>query len=144
MYPCFLCLWDSRARQEHWVHKEWPIREEIHVGSKIFTNVPLVDRKKIVFPPLHIKLGLFKQFAKALYKEGSCFQYIITSFPSASKEKITAGVFEGPQIRKLVKDPNFILYANDVEANAWKSFATVVINFLVMGSRMMTVLWLKT
>ena len=28
-YPCFLCLWDSRARQKHWVQKEWPIRDKI-------------------------------------------------------------------------------------------------------------------
>ena len=33
-YPCFLCLWDSRARQKHWVQKEWPIRKEINVGDK--------------------------------------------------------------------------------------------------------------
>ena len=34
-YPCFLCLWDSRARQEHWAQKEWPIRKEMNVGDKI-------------------------------------------------------------------------------------------------------------
>ena len=38
-------------------------------------------------------------------------------------------MFDGPQIRKPDKDPNFILSMNDVEANAWKAFASVVINF---------------
>ena len=33
-YPCFLCLWDSRARQKHWMQKEWPIRKEINVRDK--------------------------------------------------------------------------------------------------------------
>ena len=28
----------------------------------------VVDRKKIIFPPLHIKLGLMKQFVKALHE----------------------------------------------------------------------------
>lgn len=26
-YPCFLCLWDSRAKHEHWSRSEWPLRE---------------------------------------------------------------------------------------------------------------------
>jgi len=25
-YPCFICEWDSRARDEHYVKKEWPLR----------------------------------------------------------------------------------------------------------------------
>ena len=66
-------------------------------------------------------------------KEGNCFQYIKAAFPSVSEEKIKAGIFDGPQIRKLIKDPNFILSMNDVDANAWKVFVSVVINFL--GSR---------
>ena len=33
MYPCFLRLWDSRARQKHWLQKEWPIRKEINAGD---------------------------------------------------------------------------------------------------------------
>ena len=39
-------------------------------------------------------------------------------------------MFDWPQIRKFIKDPNFILAMNDVEANAWKTFVSVVINFL--------------
>ncbi|GBP67189.1 hypothetical protein EVAR_42068_1 [Eumeta japonica] len=27
-YCCFLCLWDSRAKQHHYVRKEWPVRNE--------------------------------------------------------------------------------------------------------------------
>ena len=26
-YPCFLCMWDSRAKSEHWTRKEWPLRK---------------------------------------------------------------------------------------------------------------------
>ena len=25
-FPCFLCLWDSRAKNDHWRIKEWPER----------------------------------------------------------------------------------------------------------------------
>ena len=31
-YPCFLCLWDSRADDQHWQRKDWPVREELVVG----------------------------------------------------------------------------------------------------------------
>lgn len=36
----------------------------------------LVDLKRTLLPPIHIKLGLMKQFVKALLKEGECFNYL--------------------------------------------------------------------
>jgi len=60
-FPCFLCHWDSRARAEHWERKEWPKRDVMVVGEKNVIAEPLVDRSKIIFPPLHIKLVLMKQ-----------------------------------------------------------------------------------
>ena len=63
-----------------------------------------MPREKIIFPPLHIKLGLMKQYVKALSKEGDCFRYLCAAFPELSEEKLKAGVFDGPQIRKMIKD----------------------------------------
>ena len=80
-FPCFICLWDSRAREQHWRRKEWPVGEQMVPGEKNILAQPLVERVKIVFPPLHIKLGVVKQFAKALNKEGACFKYICGKFP---------------------------------------------------------------
>jgi len=129
-YPCFLCLWDSRDKTQHWVRKEWPRRENMDVGEKNIINDPLVPREKIIFPPLHIKLGLMKQFVKALDKNGSCFAYIGKTMPQLSNEKIKAGIFDGPQIRQLIKDPDFINSMNEIEQKAWNSFVSVVQNFL--------------
>lgn len=70
-YPCFLCLWDSRDKKNHWVKKEWPKRENMVVGQKNVINEASVQRENIILPPLHIKLGLMKQFVKALDKNGS-------------------------------------------------------------------------
>ena len=112
------------------MQKEWPIREEICVGDKNVSNVPLVDMKNIVFQPLPIKLGLFKQFIKALCKEGIYFQYTKASFPSVGGEKVETIVFDRPQSKKQIKDPTFISSMNDVEANAWKAFVSVVMKFL--------------
>ena len=42
---------------------------------------PIVNRDKIIFSPLHIKLGLMKQFVKALRFDGECFQHLLHTFP---------------------------------------------------------------
>ena len=68
-FPCFICLWDSRAREQHWRQKEWSVREQTVRGEKNIQAQPLVERSKIIFPPLHIKLGVMRQFVKALNKE---------------------------------------------------------------------------
>ena len=86
-YPCFLCLWDSRAKRDHWIKRKWPSREVFVLGEKNIKNVPLVNREKVLLPPLHIKLGLTKQFVKALDKEGECFKYLCTKFPRLTYEK---------------------------------------------------------
>lgn len=129
-FPCFLCMWDSRARDRHWSMKTWPVRGSLEAGMPNIVNEPIVSREKIVFPPLHIKLGLMKQFVTKLNREGECFQYLITSFPSLSFEKINAGIFDGPQIRTLLRDGNFVRKMNALEKEAWISFSDVVHNFL--------------
>ena len=39
-------------------------------------------------------------------------------------------VFDGPQIRKLIKVENFLLSMTEVEKDAWDAFAKVTQNFL--------------
>ncbi|XP_041355404.1 protein mono-ADP-ribosyltransferase PARP14-like [Gigantopelta aegis] len=85
--PVFLCMWDSRAREKHWVERNWPPRSDLKPGDPNFLHEPLVDRKKIIFPPLHIKPGLMKQFVKALPTQCNCFKYLILAFPGLTVEK---------------------------------------------------------
>ncbi len=59
----------------------------------------LVDPKEVLLPSLHIKLGLMKQFVKALDKTGDCFRYVNEVFPHLSEGKIKEGVFVGPNIK---------------------------------------------
>lgn len=129
-YPCHICMWDSRDREKHWIQKDWPIREVLTAGMPNIVHDPIVNRDKIVFPPLHIKLGLMKQFVKALNTNGKCFQYLIYAFPKLSYDKIKAGVFDGPQIRLLVRDKKFVEVMNNQEKVAWLSFVAVIQNFL--------------
>ena len=90
----------------------------------------MVYRSRIVFPPLHIKLGLMKQIVKALDKYGACFAYICNAFPGLSVEKKKAGIFDGLQIRILIKDYQFSLSMNDIEKNVWDSFVRLTNEFL--------------
>ena len=59
-----------------------------------------------------------------------CFEYICEVFPGVTIENLTNGIFDGPDIRKLVKDSNFITSMNELESKTWRSFAAVTKNFL--------------
>ena len=50
-----------------------------------------------------------------------------------SNEKLKAGIFDGPQIRKLIKDPNFQHSMNEIKLASWFSFVEVVQSFLGNG-----------
>src|SRR5678815_2436538 len=91
---------------------------------------PLVQRENIILPPLHIKLGLMKQFVKALDHDGECFRYICSTFPGLSDEKKKDGIFDGQQIRTLLRDAAFATTMTVLEARAWIAFLDVSQNFL--------------
>lgn len=129
-YPCFLCEWDSRDRQQHWVKKDWPQREHLTPGSKNVLHASLVDPEKILLPPLHIKLGLMKQYVKALDKNGNCFKYLCSKFPFLSEAKLKEGIFVGPQIRNLMQDEQFENTMTKREKEAWTAFKDVINKFL--------------
>ena len=61
----FLCLWNSRADEQHYMDKNWQARKDLTPGSHNVLNSSLIERSKILLPPLHVKLGLAKQFVKA-------------------------------------------------------------------------------
>ena len=106
---------------------------ELIPAKKSVSHHPLVDPKKVILPPLHIKLCLIKNFVKAMVKynkEGEGFQYIKSKFPQISDAKIKEGVFIGPQIRELIKDPFFEETLNTLEKAAWNAFKSVTQNFL--------------
>ncbi|XP_043287550.1 uncharacterized protein [Venturia canescens] len=128
--PCFLCLWDSRDRKKHYVQKGWPTRTNFDLVRNNIIRTSLIDPSKYLLPPLHIKLGLIKQYVKALDKDGDCFQYMGEKLPAMSNAKLKEGIFDGPQIRSLFGDENFIKKMNDTEKAAWQIFKKVSQNFL--------------
>jgi len=106
-YCRFLCEWDSRDKKNHCVNKLWPKQTSLTPGEKNVVNPPLVLPEKIFLPPLHIKLGLTKDFVKGMDKTGCGFEYVRNKFPNVSDAKIKEGIFIGPQIRELMQDKQF-------------------------------------
>lgn len=62
--------------------------------------------------------------------ESDAFKYLFEKFPKLSEAKINEGVFDGPQIRSLLKDENFETKMTQKEKNAWQNFREVSQKFL--------------
>ena len=118
-YCCFLCEWGSRDKKNRYINKPWPKRTSLTPGEKNVVNPPLVLLEKIFLPPLHIKLGLMKNFVNGMDKSGRGFEYVRNKFPNVSDAKIKDGIFIGPQIRELMQDKQFDEDLNETERNAW-------------------------
>jgi len=106
-YCCFICDWGSRARSLHYSRKDWPARKSLEPGIMNVENQPLVEPSKILLPSMHFKLGLIKNFVRAMNQEEAAFSYLREKFPRLCQAKLKEGIFTGPQIRELIKDEFF-------------------------------------
>ena len=106
-FPCSLCLWDSHYTKAHYRRKDWAQQTEFSVGKSNVKWEPLIELHKVLMPPLHIKLGLIKQFVMALDKESAAFKYLQDLFPKLSEAKVKAGIFVVPQIKKIIDCDEF-------------------------------------
>ena len=83
---------DSRTDYQHYVRQGWPSRQGLkprsHNGHQ---HHPLVEPSKVLLPTLHIKLGLMKNFVKALDREVWWCAFLHQKFRRKSMEKIEAG-----------------------------------------------------
>ena len=75
-HMCFLCLWDSRQHNSHYAVKVWPPRQSSQIRKHNVQHHPLVSSAHVLLPPLHIKLGLMKNFLKATNRDGDGFKFL--------------------------------------------------------------------
>lgn len=129
-YPCFKCLFPSRLSKVHWIKKKYEIRKKALLGAFNIINTPLISTHRVLFPTLHLKLGLMTIFVKSLDKSGAAYRFLTIMFGKKSDSKIAAGTFNGPDIRKLMKSKEFYNVMTPKEKKAWKSFESVCKNFL--------------
>ena len=94
----FLCLCNSRDDENHYKRVDWPSRSEHVVGKYNGKQSALVNPQKVLLSPLHIKLGLMKNF-KDMDHQGSGFLYLKKKFKGElTNAKVEAVVFTGPVI----------------------------------------------
>jgi hypothetical protein len=71
-----------------------------------------------------------KEFVRALDRSGPCYRYPTQKFPSLSEAKVKDGVFDGSQIRQLIRGSTFTNSVNDLELQARDLFKEVIIKFV--------------
>ncbi|XP_054088788.1 uncharacterized protein LOC128922428 [Zeugodacus cucurbitae] len=127
---CFICKWDSRATCSHYLIKYFEERKENIIGDLNVIHESLVPKDKVILPPLHIKLGVVKNFIKSLNTQRYAFKRIQTIFPRLSAAKLKEGMLVGPDIRKLLQDEEFYGHLSDMQKTAFDFIQLVISEFL--------------
>ena len=88
---------------------------------------PLVLTEKILLPILHIKLGLEKQFIKALKTDSKALSDVRLIFPKLSEAKMKGNIFKKPDL-----DNAWLQEMEDkvTASETWQSFHIVVHGFI--------------
>jgi len=129
-FLCFLCEWDSRDKAHHFVKRVWSARKIFEPGYKNVKHHSLVESSRTLLPTLRIKLGLMKNFVKAMDLNRTAFLYLRQKFPLLSDAKIREGVLTGPDIRSLLRNEVSERIIKGDEKTAWNAFREVVTGFL--------------
>jgi hypothetical protein len=120
-YCCFICEWDNTAWILRYLRKDWPARKTLEPGIMNVENQPLLEPSKILFPSMHLKLGVMKNFVKAMDQGEAAFTCVSENFPRVSEAKLKEGIFIGSQIRVVIKDEYFDKLLQGDEKAAWDS-----------------------
>lgn len=72
--------------EKHFVKKEWPRRTFFGISN--IKQVPLVEPKQILLPPLHIKLGLVKILYRDMEQDGEVLKHLRGFFNNYVKENL--------------------------------------------------------
>lgn len=121
---------DTDSTEMESTEAQHPILEK----DKNILKKNLVDRHAIIFPPLHIMLGLMTQFIKTLVKlkpgGDRPIKRLHKMFPKLTDAKINAGVFIGPSVHRILDDGKFYDSLPKKHQQALKALKDVVEHFL--------------
>lgn len=82
-YPtnqCFICLWEGRHDAMNYDGFPCAPRLTYQIGKQSIDHLPLVDPKDVILPPLHLKLGLVRNFTKAIERDSDGFKCLTNFF----------------------------------------------------------------
>ena len=87
-------------------------------------HIPLINPNKVLTPTWHIKLGLMKNFVKAMAKNiSNGFEFFSKKFPKLRKAKMNKGIFVGlGKFGKVFEDAEFEKTLNTLKLRAWHAF----------------------
>lgn len=63
-------LWDSRVNKNHYTVVDWLKRTDFSCSKSNLEYRLLIPQENVIFPPRHKRLGLMKNFVKAMDKNG--------------------------------------------------------------------------
>lgn len=128
---CLLCKWEGRADDYHYDY-EWDARDQRVVGEFSIVFEPLIDAESVILPPLHIKLGLIKNYLVALYRRNpETLEFLIAFFKNQlSPAKVTAGGLNGKQCNQLFVNADFLGMLDPLEKRALLGIRDVCQKFL--------------
>ncbi|GBP74188.1 hypothetical protein EVAR_48238_1 [Eumeta japonica] len=66
--------------------------------------------------------GIMKQFVKAFVKQGEYFEYLCEQFSGLSEAKLKEDVFVETDLRKLLRDGNFVTKIKEKEKAAYTKY----------------------
>lgn len=97
-HMCFLCKWVSTWKKNDgaelkYTEKKAEMRTDHKIGKfNVKHDAIIEDKEKILFPVLHIKLGIVKNFIKRVYKEDQIANSLKVIFPGLSEAKLSNGM----------------------------------------------------
>ena len=106
-YLCFVCFGNSRADDQHYLRKQWPLRNEFTLGTHNVLCQTLVLKKKILLSTLHIKLGLEKHFIKALKSESKALTNVQAMFPKFQRQRFKVVYLQEHRFSKCLAPRNW-------------------------------------
>lgn len=88
-----MCLWDTRFKGNQYQKHDWIDRASAPNLRGNVIHPALMDKEKVLMPPLHIKLGIVKNFIKSIVGRPEVFECLRKIFPRLSIAKIKEGIF---------------------------------------------------
>ena len=117
------CLFHAQSHEKY-TRIEWEPRNSFITGQNSVENPPIIANDRIISPVLHLKLGIFKQFIKYLKNEDA-YSVLAEIFPRTSSQKVTAGIFTGPQVDKIADSDRFVSSLTSEQQECLKSIVEV-------------------
>lgn len=92
-HMCFMCDWNTRFdRQKQYKTHSWKLRDESEHRDANKIREALVPKENVLLPPLHVKLGIVKNFIKAVVAANSKAFDVLKQIFNLSPDRLRNGV----------------------------------------------------